>query len=257
MDLAALQRGFKQTLLMPGDDDYFLAEIRASKVADKQRGLDIYRNNIKGACLKALGQVYPVCRRVLGEDVFLRAARGYAVTHPSDSANLNDYGSKFADFLNVIKDEQAKLKPFPFLSDLAGLEWAVHCAYNSPGNESFDYKALTDARRQDDGRLIFTLSVSLTLLSSPYPLAALWRSDGSEPLSLSKRTEYLCVHRKLRRPDVVVVNKADYHLLLAVQNRVALAQLARDHPDVHLRLSEWVQAGWICGFHYSAADDAG
>ena len=113
MNLRTIQQQFKHALLT-GEYAALLAEIYGSDQADKQNRLNIYRDNVRGSCLKVLEQAYPVCGRVLGEHIFLRAARGYVLTHPSRSSDLNTYGAAFTDFLSLLCQQETICILTPF-----------------------------------------------------------------------------------------------------------------------------------------------
>ena len=247
MNLRTIQQQFKHALLT-GEYAALLAEIYGSDQADKQNRLNIYRDNVRGSCLKVLEQAYPVCGRVLGEHIFLRAARGYVLTHPSRSSDLNTYGAAFTDFLSLLCQQETDLHPYPFLPDLAHLEWAFHCAYDGARDSAFDYQALQAVSAKDYADIVFILSSVLRLIASRYRIAAVWSSGGRTAGPSEVQTEYLCVHRRQMRPAMTVIDEEQYRLLTAIQSQTPFAVLTEQFSGIDGMLSALVKRGWVCGF---------
>ena len=245
MDLNTIQQQFKQVLLT-GEYGGLSAEICAASEADKQARLDIYRNNVSGSCLKVMEQIYSVCKRVLGETIFLRSARGYGLTYPSRCNDLNTYGDQFAEFLDLLCQQESALRAFAFVPDLARLEWATHRAYDSPRDPVFDYHALQQVPTDQYQKIVFLLSASLVPLTSAYSIFTTWqKSTAGLP---NRRTQYLCVYRRGQRPMVAVIDKADYQLLKQIAAGSTLAELSAMFPSLDALLAKLIQKQWVCGF---------
>ncbi|MCR9143744.1 MAG: DNA-binding domain-containing protein [bacterium] len=80
----------------------------------------IYRNNSLAVRCSALVENFPAVHSLVGAEYFDAAARRYARNHPAQSADLNQYGVDFADFLGELPDPGAQL---PYLRDVARYEW--------------------------------------------------------------------------------------------------------------------------------------
>ncbi len=84
------------------------------------RRFDVYRNNVVAGLVAALGEAFPVTRRLLGETFFDAAARDFARKDLPRSPLLFRYGTGFPAFLEALP----ALGPYPYVPDVARLERA-------------------------------------------------------------------------------------------------------------------------------------
>jgi len=80
--------------------------------------------NLVTRLIRLLAARFPVVRRLAGEQSFLGAACGYALTQPPRSASPLRYGEAFPTFLRSFGD----CASIEYLADIAALEWARHTA---------------------------------------------------------------------------------------------------------------------------------
>ncbi|MGK5008665.1 MNIO family bufferin maturase [Janthinobacterium sp. MDB2-8] len=178
----------------------------------------LYRGNLSAIWRRTLGQAYPVVLALVGEDFFGGLARVYGRQYPSDSADLNQFGARFADFLAAFPPVAA----FPYLPDMARLEWALHLAHYAPDAQALAPESLAawhpaqlEARR-------FTLHPACALLASNWQVAALWRAhqegegQGMFPHEMQVASRAL-VCRPRWKAQVLVVDAAAHAALLALQ----------------------------------------
>ena len=94
--------------------------------------LPIYRNNFYASLIEVLAAAYPKIAALVGSDNFTYLARQFVEKHPPREAQLYQYGADFAEFLNLLPHV---LSDFPFICDLAKLEWARQEAYFAKNEE--------------------------------------------------------------------------------------------------------------------------
>ena len=208
-----------------------VAPILSPSVFPAERLLQIYRNNLFISLSDALLAVYPVVRRLVGDDFFAFSSREYIRAHPSRSGNLHGFGSAFADFL-------ARFPPamgLVYLADVACLEWACHRAFHAATHAPFDPRRLAGVSAETYGELRFTLHPSARLLSSSYPVSRIWEAnqpeaeaDATLDLSMGGETVLVC------RPDSQVLVRR-----LAPAEGAWLAHLARGE-----KLETAAEAAW-------------
>lgn len=105
---------------------------RTQRRMSSQHALDphaqvaVYRASVQGGLIAALGDIYPRVKTMLGEQFFDALARAFVQEHPSFSASLDDYGEVFPDFCA----EFSPLQDFPYMADLARVDWAWHRAFH-------------------------------------------------------------------------------------------------------------------------------
>ena len=93
--------------------------------------LTIYKGAILGTLERALGNIYPVCERLLGQEFFAGMARQFAYETPSTSPDLANFGDGFDTFIADFEPAAA----LTYLPDIAKLEWHWHRAFNA-GDET-------------------------------------------------------------------------------------------------------------------------
>jgi hypothetical protein len=137
-----------------------------------QSGFAIYRNNVIASLIKAVGQRYPVVRRLAGEESFDSVAHQYVLKRPPQSPVLIEYGADFAQFVRSLGPEAI----YEYLADVAVLEWLRGRAYHAAEVDpvSRDAFASLVPERLDTVRL--QLHPSVSLLRSRFPVVTVWES---------------------------------------------------------------------------------
>ncbi|HET9870518.1 MAG TPA: DNA-binding domain-containing protein [bacterium] len=92
---------------------------------DPGNGLKVYRRNLLFGMLQALKDTYGFTRALVGENNFNFLGREYIYANPSRHPDLTAYGGDFAAFLRG----RAEVAAWPFLADVAALEWARDRAF--------------------------------------------------------------------------------------------------------------------------------
>ncbi len=136
-----------------------------------ERRLRVYRNNLFASFTEVLAAIYPVTRRLVGEDYFAQAARTYIAVHPSRSGDVHHYGGDFAAHLEHCPGSET----LPYLPDVARLEWNYHGAFHAEQKPPLGADGLRAVSPQDYPRLHLILQPSSRLLASPYPVLRIWQ----------------------------------------------------------------------------------
>jgi hypothetical protein len=212
LTLAELQSRFRDTVL--GAD----AEHLKDAVADDRLGfanrLNVYRNNTMLLLREALAENFPVTYQIVGEDFFASLARAFVKTHPPRSSCLFEYGDGFADFIDTFPG----IESLPYLSDVARLDWAQDRALHAADVMPVSASDLSKVSADDYGRLVFALHPATHVVTSSYPLHAIWalhqpqaNSDetvkldsGGEAVLITRPHADVCVSRLLPGEDVFI-----------------------------------------------------
>ena len=172
--LRELQQAFVDGTLH-GDTTSIAAQIEPNGIAPERR-LAIYRNNAVEGFLKTLEATFPVLVQLAGADWFRQTGRGYMRRHPSRSGNLHYVGERFAAFL---ADELANSE-YEYFADVARLEWAYQEVLVAAEHPSMDVSALATVSPNDYDALIFVVHPSLRLVSSSFPVLAIWKANRTD-----------------------------------------------------------------------------
>lgn len=178
----------------------------------------LYRGNVSATWRRTLGQAYPVVLALVGEDFFAGLARAYGREMPSDSADLNQFGARFADFLAAFPPVAA----FPYLPDMARLEWALHLAHYAADAQALAPESLAALHPDQLEVRRFTLHPACALLASNWQVAALWQAhqegegQGMFPQDMQVAS-WALICRPRWKAQVQVVDAAAHGALLALQ----------------------------------------
>ena len=126
--LAADQQLFAGALFDAGQTPQVLARCKGEQ---NEHRFALYRGNLSAIWQKTLAAAYPVLHMLVGEEFFDGLAQAYGRAHPSDSGDLNRFGAHFADFLQGFPH----VADYPYLPDMARLEWTLHRAHYAPSAE--------------------------------------------------------------------------------------------------------------------------
>lgn len=185
--LAELQRDFAAALADPALPPP--GGVRAPAL----RRLAVYRNNRMVGLVENLEASFPAVRRLVGEAFFAATARAYVAEQPPRSPVLLLYGESFGDFL----DRFPPAAGVPYLGDVARLEWARRFACHAADAPPLSVARLAEVPQALLPALRFTLHPSLRLVSSRWPVAALWAAAAEVDMSRGEDVAVL-------RPDLAV-----------------------------------------------------
>ena len=219
--------------------------------AEPRAPLAVYRRNVLANLRGALAATYPVVARLVGPAFFGEAARRFALQSPSTSGDLHEYGAQFAAFL--ARYEHARSQPY--LADVARLEWACHRSLHAPEAGAFDFLALADVPPESYGAIRFSVSPSLHMVRSRYPIAAIWHANQPQRDGTPERrrgAERVLVWRDQSGVRVRSVDEATWRFLAALaaaRTLEAAVDEARGLADLGATLRTLVADGILAGFH--------
>lgn len=133
---------------------------------DLTRRLHAYADGYPARIREALVESFPAVTHLIGEQQTTELTRRYVAAFPPRSFNLNHAGSALVDFLRT----DLTAESFPFLPDLAMLEWRVLRAFHAQELPPLDPAALAgwDDDAWQSAWLRFQPAVAV--VSSPWPL---------------------------------------------------------------------------------------
>jgi hypothetical protein len=158
---------FAMALLDPDAD--------APAIVDAASGrFKVYRNNYLITLRNALRSTFTAVERLVGEEFFAALACAFAERHPPRSPIMARYGDAFPAFLETF----APLAEFPYLADVARLEYARVQAYHAADAIGFglDSEAAITAALEHPARL----HPSASIIASAYPAHSIWQAQVNE-----------------------------------------------------------------------------
>jgi len=225
-DLNLIQADFARALLDVDEVDSALATFKGNPDLNRER-FALYRGNIIAIWQQTLAGAYPVLRQLTGTDFFADLVRCYATRHPSQSGNLAELGSGLPDFIATLDNCRA----YPYLADVAALEWLVHQAYYSAHCNPVTLAELAAVPTEELATIRCRLQPCCALMKSEWECAAIWSAHQSEDVNFPGQPEnpVCCL---IWRPDwqsswrvqVSPISEASYVALSALQNGATLGE---------------------------------
>lgn len=257
-ELQALQHAFWSSVKHRKSDPGCLERVREGGRISRDRRVDIYRTTMREAHVRALASTYAGCEKILGVRYFRQLASEFYNRHPATHPDLNRYGEAFPDFVQDFIEHHAELAEYPYLPDLARLEWAYEQAYYAKEDAAFDFEGLATLEEDTYRRLHFVLGTPVSMLRSVYPVLELWEAQrGQEAIreiEAIDEPQYLCITREDFKP---VIHRID-HALWWVMDQVnqgctfgELETLARQGTvEISLQaiIPELIVRKWVSGF---------
>ena len=169
LSLRDLQTQFEMDLF-DASGNVKCAYIKKDGISAQDR-MAIYRNNIFSNYREALSAVYPVIKRLVGDQFFRQMVDCYIGAYPSLSGDLNEYGANFSQFLATFEPA----KQLTYLPDVAHLEWQMEQVFHAADDISHVMTKLPSVPEDQYGELRFKLHPAVKLFQSQYPVARIWQ----------------------------------------------------------------------------------
>ena len=164
--LESLQLAFAHAITADADEiDVF----RGTDASVRDR-LGYYRAAQAGTASKVLRAAYPVVLALVGDECFDALCEDCRQAHPSQDPDLHRFGAPFADFLAAF----APMADYPWLPDVARLEWLCHASYYAADDEALAVDALRGMTPDAVAALPVTLCDSARLFTSRWSAVRIW-----------------------------------------------------------------------------------
>ncbi|GBD25597.1 hypothetical protein HRbin30_00921 [bacterium HR30] len=226
--------------------------IRPHGTLDPVARLDIYANMYFFRIRDALADDFPVLRATIGPERFHNLVTDYLLAHPSRSFTLRDVGASLPGFVR----RHILLQDWPWLGDLATLEWAVVEAFDAADSEPWNAARVATVPAEEWGSRRVVWHPSLRVLRSEFPVHGPWQryQNGDSLGALSAGETWLRVWRRAERVFVVPVCPQEGQALgfggalgLLAEELAAKLGEAAAAQQLAVWIAEWVEAGLVCG----------
>jgi hypothetical protein len=219
---------------------------------DRSERLAVYVNGYPARVQEAIEESFPAVTHLIGHRATHELVERYLHALTRHSYNLNDVGAKLPGFLC----RDLLCARFPFLPDLARLEWAINQAFHAHQRAPLDPASLatwTDAQWQ---RAVLHFQPSVALVCSPWPIRDLWAARETPreaiDLDLRDRPDQVRVWRTGLEVHCTSVGRDEALLLetlLAGQTLgAAMERLAANNGDsasVSAWFTDWMRQGLL------------
>jgi len=257
--LRELQGSVMRALRAPregGASAAVLPWLRSTPRLAAARRLAVYRNNFRESLIAALGAVYPVVARLVGEGFFRRLCIAYLADYPPHAACVQAFGGAMANFLG----DFAPAAELPYLADVALLEWALHEAYHEQELAPLAAQRLSAVSPLRQGELCLRLQPSARFVASRYPVLAIWQANQADAaeedraISLDDGGVKLLVVQRALEVEMRKLDAAEDDFLRALAAGAALAAATQSALafeagfDLGAALARHLSLGLFTGF---------
>jgi hypothetical protein len=135
-----------------------------------QSGLNVYTNNFIENGIRALSITFPTVEGLIGEDSFRTLSRKFLRQDAKASFDWAEYGIALPTFI----EGQEALDTYPFLSEVAQLDWLIHGVQRQADKE-FEPSTFASLETGDTDLLRFTPAPGLQLLTFWFPVVDLYQ----------------------------------------------------------------------------------
>jgi hypothetical protein len=254
------QKRFAETLrAAPGEmpaGDVQLAGAQAHR-------LSVYRDNVVGSLVDALGETFPVVRQLVGDAFFSAVAADFVRDELPEVPRLSRYGAAFPTRLRALP----QLVEVSYVGDVAVLEWARVEAYFA-GAASTVLTADKLLAHPPDllPQLKFKPVASLRIVSTPTAAYRIWlahqtatpRLDDLDPWQ-GEAVRLLCAQAGLVCQPISLADAAFITALMDGSDLTGAAETAMDVDDafdLQSALSAELAAGSFSDIELPASDTA-
>ena len=203
----------------------------------------IYRNNVILSLSTAIGDSFPIVKRLIGDECFKSAAIEYVRQYPPVNSSLLFYGEGFIDFIA----SHPSCKTLLYLGDIARLEWFYIEAFHAGDCPPLLVEELQNISPDDINNVCFNFHPSVRLLQSQWPIDSIWEEnlkENVEPLDLDcLPASDLLIYRLDLQVKVVWLTTDCFNFLTALRESNNIAQawsltVDQQSPDIQQKLDD-------------------
>lgn len=195
------------------------------------RRFAIHLNNVHHGLTQALGDAYPVVRRLVGEEFFSAMARLYVAENLPRTRDLTHYGDRFPAFLYRFPPART----LPYLADVARLERAaLEVLHAADADAATPEHLLALGERLAETPLF--LHPAVRLVGSRHPALDIHAANAGEETSgreIADRPQAVLIYRTGHGVRFFELAAAELQLLRRLKAGWPLARIAESCPPLH------------------------
>lgn len=136
----------------------------------------VYRNNVVAGLSRALGQRFPVVRRLVGDEFFNGMARAFLSVSLPKTPLIIAYGDDFPDFIGSF----APAATLPYLADTARLEASWTRAYHAADRAPLSAAGLLAIAPEQLVQIRLAPHPATSLVQSSFAIGTIWQAHQAD-----------------------------------------------------------------------------
>lgn len=191
--------------------------------------LGVYPMAWRMNAFRALSITYPTVLSLLGDDTFHVLIAMYVKQHPVDQSDWGRWGRSLPAWLA----QQAELDAYPYLPDVAKLDWLCHTNERASDGQ-LDMASLMSLGTQPLHQVFLRLAGGVQVMSSVYPIFEIWmghhaaKHERADWMNQAHRAlakdlpQFVLVHRQPWRAMPSLITRSEHVFLSAVMSGLTL-----------------------------------
>jgi len=231
----------KKSLPILGDD----------RLSNTER-LDIYANMYFFRIRDALKEDFPAVLKIIGEDRFHNLITDYLLKYPPTHWSLRYAGQHLPLFLR----HHSTLKRWPYLADLARMEWDLMEAFDAPDASVLTAETLSSLKPDQWSELSLSIVPSSTLVSFQWKIDDIFENAlKGEKIKAARSNTALLFWRRDLKVYYRSLENLEEKLLRCLKKKTSLGEVCeivskevgeeKSAPLVNQCLKMWVQEGLL------------
>lgn len=217
-------------------------------------GFSVYRNNSAFSLTEAMKAQFPAVVKLMGGELFARAALAYVRRHPIMSPLLFQIGSQFAEFLEQTFSAQSH----KFVPDIARIEYAMATSQHAADAQPMQIAALQDIDPERLADVKLALLPATRIIRSNFPAVTITaenREEAEPSGEICWQSEDALITRPDMRVQIRTLPPGGALFLHALSERHALGEAVtrtkeiEPHFELTLNLTVIFAAGAIGALH--------
>lgn len=185
----------------------YLSKIRFSS----PERLNIYYNNTLLGLTDILAGTYPVLQKIVGKGFFKTISHNYIETYTQSTGNRHTYGAMLNKFLSSYQPA-AK---WPYLSDIAVIEWAYFQAEIADDALTIDFEGLTTLISEQPG-FVLSIHPGVHFVDQRFNALEIWQEHQKQEI------ETITLHES---PQTILIWRNQENVVLLKEISIALKTL--------------------------------
>jgi hypothetical protein len=249
----------------------FAAELRAMPgepqampvfLGEQSHRFSVYRDNMLGSLVEALGDTFPVARQLVGERFFDSVAGRFVRGEPPSAPRLSRYGATFPAYLRTVP----QLSNLSYVADVASLEWArVEAYFAGAAAEILVVEALLAQPADILPYLTFKTVPSLHVVAAPTAIHRIWIAHQSTAPDLAgldpwqaEAVRLICLRQGVTAEPITLAHASFLQALQAGATLTSAAEMALSLDDafnLQASLARELEVGSFSGIALPTAAD--
>ncbi len=215
--------------------------------------LDIYAEGYFARLLEALGNDFENLVRVLtslfDENAFRKIVSAYLELHPSMSRTVGDVGQHLPAFLR----SYAAVNSFPFLAEVAEMDWRATRALYIDADPPFDPSSLANLGEDEWESLQFRLDSSVQWFRVGHTVTRVWNETEIDSSLIVAQSGIVLIHRFQEFVYVHSISETQAIVLKAMRESQTLGEICGALQESEAEsVMNWF-GGWIANGVIKAA----